>query len=951
MKNKYVSISILKLFLILGMQEGYAQSNVGEVVTSPIASPSMASLSRYSDIPINEATGIPNISVPLLNVPLADNSITYPISLNYNIKNYENAERISDVGYGWSLIGTSVIYKKVIGELDECYDNPQRPGHINNEFDDVYYYVLPGVSGKFKIKRDVVANTFKLINLSPNNAKIEYVRNSNTATFKADNFTVTTDDGYKYYFQEFDYGQYECSNSLLPISFKSSYFLTKIVNPIGIEMATLDYEKKNDIRSDGKIVFQYCKLKSIKTVKGEVTFGFTYDDNLKETVNDPYTFNKITLKNPAGEVIYNYVINNTIPIRPYDDPEKRKRILNSVSKNDRNNTKIEETLFFYNNPTAAQGRITDGVLEKMALPTGGVIQYNYENNEQFFDYNDPDYLSYLDQHGFDPLIQAKENILEVPFDTQNKKVYSFTIPGDVSKTKKFELAINLDYFLYPIPPQPDPNDPLDPVPSDIHPALNFTLKKGSQEIWTRQYTNNLPQNNFEFSNNPGDYTLEVSSQDEAKGIGNFQIVGLKFLPGPYRNSRAAEGERIKNIKYYKSLSDPTPERILNYGYDAFTGNSSSGFLYFNERDSDSEQRSAYILYKNVKVFENGKGYIQKTFKTPNDFPKYHNGGTAQQPNTFWPYYNITKDGLPYREDIFDDQNKLLVSKETNYDFDYYSNEEYNLNLVGQSSFSKPAYIKRTTQIEKIVYPGGRVLENQSETKINNLNFKPDYIKSIVDGNTKEKFLNYPLSVSGYSHLENAYMVGVPIAVQEKVNNRILSGSTTLFSNSSLLPTSVIVTNIADGSTKESLKMDQYDDRGNLIQFTNSGGLPTAMIYGYNKTAIIAKVEGATYNQISLLVNDIINASNSDNLNSNTEPALITALDNFRKLPALANYQITTYTYDPLVGITSITPPSCLREMYEYDLSGRLKRIKRMEKNSVGTVTFKTLKEYQYNYKQ
>jgi len=72
--------------------------------------------------------------------------------------------------------------------------------------------------------------------------------------------------------------------------------------------------------------------------------------------------------------------------------------------------------------------------------------------------------------------------------------------------------------------------------------------------------------------------------------------------------------------------------------------------------------------------------------------------------------------------------------------------------------------------------------------------------------------------------------------------------------------------------------------------------------------------------------------------------LITALDNLRKSANFSGYQITTYTYDPLVGVRSITPPSGIREVYLYDAANRLKEIR--EQSDTG----KLLKEYRYNYK-
>lgn len=941
MKN---NIFALPLFIILGIQGVFAQSGVGETVNNSIASPSIASLSRYSDVPVNEATGIPNIGVPLLNVPMADNTINYPISLAYNILNYENTDRISDVGYGWSLFGSSVIYKKVIDEIDECYNNTNLPGYFKNEFNDIYYYSLPGLSGKFRIKRDVIADTFELINLSPNNAKIEFVRENNTATFIADNFTITTDNGYKYYFQEFDYGQYPCSDNLLIApTFKSSYYLTKIVNPIGAEIATLEYEKQNKIIS-GKIMYQYCKLKSIKTPKGEVAFNFTYDETLKETVNDPYTLNKVSLKNPAGEVYYSYSFDSNITTYPYDEPLARKRVLNFIRKNDKNNNKLEQTSFLYQNAVDQFGRSYDGMLEKVVFPTGGVVNYNYENNEQFFNYSDPNFLASLEESGFNPIVQTKETLVDLPMNSVTTQIYNITIPGDITKTKRLELFINLEDFSFPPPIDPEP---------DFNPELIFRLKKGNQEIWAKTYGSTIYYDTYVFSNTPGNYTLEVSSGDGAEGSGNIGIMGTKFLPGPFRNAVPADGKRIKNIKYFKNLSDTAPEKTINYGYDSFTlNNSTSGVVYTNERDSENDQFSPYVLYSNVKVSETGKGYTNKTFKTPNDYPKVQNGGTQLEPTYFWSYYNVIKGGLPHKEEIYDEQNNLLVSKETNYEFENYSDVEYNLNISATKHSSKPAYIKKTTQKEKMLFAGGRYLENQSETQINTLNFKPSYIKSVLDGDIKEKFLTYPINLAGYSHLQTASMTGIPVITEDKENGKTLSKSTIVFGNSSLLPTSTVLTNISDGSTKEGMKMELYDDRGNLLQFSTSGGFTTAMIYGYNKSSLIAKVEGATYSQVASLTANIIAASNDDNLNGTNELSLIVALDNFRKNPALANYKVSTYTYDPVVGITSMTSSSSdMREVYEYDSSGKLKKVKRMEKDASGNFNYVTLKEYQYNYKQ
>ncbi|MCC8155464.1 MAG: RHS repeat protein, partial [Tannerellaceae bacterium] len=58
----------------------------------------------------------------------------------------------------------------------------------------------------------------------------------------------------------------------------------------------------------------------------------------------------------------------------------------------------------------------------------------------------------------------------------------------------------------------------------------------------------------------------------------------------------------------------------------------------------------------------------------------------------------------------------------------------------------------------------------------------------------------------------------------------------------------------------------------------------------------------------------------------------------------ANAMVITYTYQPLVGITSQTDPQGITTYYEYDTSGRLKEIYLMEGN-----TKKIVRSHEYNY--
>ncbi|QBA21000.1 hypothetical protein EU348_07265 [Chryseobacterium indologenes] len=191
-------------------------------------------------------------------------------------------------------------------------------------------------------------------------------------------------------------------------------------------------------------------------------------------------------------------------------------------------------------------------------------------------------------------------------------------------------------------------------------------------------------------------------------------------------------------------------------------------------------------------------------------------------------------------------------------------------------------------------------------------------------------------------LINANMVGVPLETAVKKNDKTISKSEIKYDNPlNLFPSSVLSTDLQNNQYTE-VTYDKYDTKGNLQQYTTKAGVPVTIIWGYNETQPIAKIEGATYDQVSGLISAIISASDSDAqaLSNNDETSLLSVLNTFRN--SLPNYLITTYTYDPLIGVRSITPSSGIRENYLYDSAGRLQK--------VVDVNGQVVKEMKYNYK-
>ncbi len=121
--------------------------------------------------------------------------------------------------------------------------------------------------------------------------------------------------------------------------------------------------------------------------------------------------------------------------------------------------------------------------------------------------------------------------------------------------------------------------------------------------------------------------------------------------------------------------------------------------------------------------------------------------------------------------------------------------------------------------------------------------------------------------------------------------------------------------------------------------TGSYKLQIPPITGENKQLVVSFWRKATSSSDWEYVEETFTAGGS--LTTKTIGSGYAYIDEVRAYPD--NAAMTTYTYAPLVGITSQTGPNGQSTYYEYDTFGRLKRIK----DNDG----KILKVYDYHYKQ
>jgi hypothetical protein len=492
--------------------------------------------------------------------------------------------------------------------------------------------------------------------------------------------------------------------------------------------------------------------------------------------------------------------------------------------------------------------------------------------------------------------------------------------------------------------------------------------------------------------------FEYEPQVYAKRI--ERIAANSFLPALIPNGGLAGGARIKRIssrnesgvlysdkqyKYTTTLNGSIGSGILmtwpRYYYHIqmlSVGMPRELLLKASSNVQVNSLDSYNVGYSKVFEIENGKGYIQNDFSTYETHPDlitsdpYNNTLSTNGMTNIHPvdlYANLKNlygtdksilRGRPLSQKYFSQAD--LVNPIKTVDYEYYDNMEYNPNSsvdnnnyvsVNHSSGVWTQAYKRymnsspTKKITTTEYLGSTQIITKSENVFDNpidLNLSKTNNTSSDNSITQTNYIY----ATGSSPLVTANMLSVPLKTEVKKDGKMIFKQETKYENSSpaeLFPSSEISYDIQNPSvTNTDILYDKYDNKGNLQQYTSKNGISTTIIWGYNQTKPIAKIVGAKLSDIQQsLIDAVVSASLVDNsaIANNDETSFIDVLDNFRKDTSLANYQVTTYTYDPLIGVRSITPPSGIRENYLYDTANRLKKVIDINGN--------VLKEYKYNY--
>ena len=283
---------------------------------------------------------------------------------------------------------------------------------------------------------------------------------------------------------------------------------------------------------------------------------------------------------------------------------------------------------------------------------------------------------------------------------------------------------------------------------------------------------------------------------------------------------------------------------------------------------------------------------------------------------------------PFDQYVIEGQVKKLQGESTAEDFGnvvFESQSEYFYEGNGHNMWTKRQIIDSDGHITetKLYYPDDVV----------NVNSLPGETLTVVEHNA-------------INVLKSQYRKNIPLQTDNKDNGQLLS-TRTIYKDwypsanggrivePQFIKTLKGVYHATTNPYQTRTTFYDYDTYGKPLEVGQSSGPHTSYLWGYGNQLPVAKADNATYSQLTgtgIVLSTINSASTNDQ----------TMRNELNKLRTLSNSFATTYTYAPLIGLTSETDPTGYTTFYDYDDFNRLKYIENKDS--------KVLKSYAYNYK-
>lgn len=902
---------------------GFAQSEFGKV------SPQTADFIRQGNIPVSLYTGQVNVSIPLYHIK--DRDFDIPIALNYAGDGLKPNRRHGWAGLNWSVSGAGSISREVYYGPDDYADwyhadgvninglwwaangKPYDPEdlydfsaltcsglsgchipHYNGYYDsnpDLFMFSVPGHSGRFLIGSD--GNVL----CSGMNYKVDLSglgKQRYESGVIASQIKVTSPDGYIYTFGN--------TTDVHPLEYSINFSPTETYG---------QGQKKSCINA--------WHLTRIEAPNGRtVRFNYTAGNEL---VGSPFMQSTCT-ENPTGT--------NTPDLGDdYSCRAVKTVLLESIEVEDTglkvefaNNIEDCRT-FYYNHAVDDKYNANGYQLDTVRVKRNGELLYTctleYEDRSRFrflkkvtmhdggtytMDYNHPtaypepltgnvDEYDYWTQHGgtayslMDKLTYPTGGHTTFAYErhTYGKKVQKTVSDGVLTSTLTNTTG-TLNSFR---------------IKRMEHVPVQTGDSRQMSQIQEYSYLN---------TDGTGSGTL-LRSRILIETDGNFDLTVNEWKSN-YNIEEPAIG-----YSYVKEAAADGSYTL--YRFSDYASNPDSGDTAFHWNSTDRDNAALSIAFSSASL--NASRWDRRGLPVQTD--RYDSNGTLKQRvrNSYLyvnPQIPLTpeeeeKQGIPpYTTAIFPIANGAMAMKLG--PVEHPMVKETVTEYAGNGTKETERFFLRNSD--------GQLWQQRELTSM---------------GDTLKTFYTYPKEMEDAGTVGNIHynmvqknMVDFPIWENTGLNGTPLNTVHHVYKSDvdGLIATDSVIVSRGTAGIQQWERHAVHDTYGNPVHIVYSSGAEEVLVWGYTGRYVVARIEGLSYSKVQTALGVA-----PESLSSASVPNMET-LDALRI--ALPSAQVTTYTYSPQVGVTSITAPNGEVTTYTYNSSGELSSVSDHNGNIVET---------------